>query len=83
MKAELLKGLSDEQIAKVEARKGQEELLKVAKEKDTEPFDEQIEAVDSGCGTTPPCPAYASTSVERKQTFYVVEYTCRDCGIAW
>ncbi|MBR1847501.1 MAG: hypothetical protein IJ787_07295 [Bacilli bacterium] len=42
---ELLKGLSEEQIAKVKTCKNQEEILKFAKEEGIEPTDEQFEAV--------------------------------------
>ena len=52
MKEELLKGLSEEQIAKVKACKNQEEILKLAKEEGIELTDEQLEAV-SGGGCTP------------------------------
>ena len=52
MKEELLKGLSEEQIAKVKACKSQEEVLKLAKEEGIELTDDQLEAVNGGCGTT-------------------------------
>lgn len=52
MKQELLKGLTEEQIAKVKAWKNSEELLKAAKEEDIELNDEQLEVVNGGCGTT-------------------------------
>ena len=48
MKEELLKGLSEEQIAKVKACKNQEELLALAKEEGIELTDEQLEAVNGG-----------------------------------
>ena len=48
MKKELLKGLTDEQIAKVKACKNGEELLKLAKEEGIELSDEQLEAVNGG-----------------------------------
>ena len=41
MKKELLKGLTEEQIAKVKACKNQEELLALAKEEDIELTEEQ------------------------------------------
>ena len=51
MKKELLKGLTDEQIAKVKACKNQEELLELAKEENIDLTDEQLEAVSGGgCG---------------------------------
>ena len=52
MKEELLKGLSEEQVAKIKACKNQEEMLAVAKEEGIELTDEQLEAVSGGCGTT-------------------------------
>ena len=48
MKDELLKGLSEEQIAKVKACKNGEELLKLAKEEGIKLSDEQLEAVNGG-----------------------------------
>lgn len=48
MKKELLKGLTDEQIAKVKACKNGEELLKLAKEEGIELSNEQLEAVNGG-----------------------------------
>ena len=48
MREELLKGLSEEQIAKVKACKSQEELLKLAKEEGIQLTDEQLEAVNGG-----------------------------------
>lgn len=83
MRAELLKGLTEEQIAKIKACKNQEEILKVAKEEGIELTGEQLEAVSGGCGTTPPCPSCASNNVERKQNFYTITYTCRNCGHTW
>ena len=44
MKEELLKGLTEEQVAKVKACKNQEEILKVAKEEGIELTDDQLEA---------------------------------------
>ena len=54
MKEELLKGLSEEQIAKVKACKSQEEILTLAKEDDIELTDAQLEAV-SGENCYPTC----------------------------
>ena len=48
MKEELLKGLTEEQIAKVKACKTTEEMLAVAKEEGIELTDEQLEAVSGG-----------------------------------
>ena len=52
MKKELLKGLSEEQIAKVKACKSQEELLKLAKEEGIELTEEQLAAVNGGACST-------------------------------
>ena len=48
MKKELLKGLSDEQIAKVKACNNHEELLKLAKEDGIELSNEQLETISGG-----------------------------------
>ena len=53
MKEELLKGLSEEQIAKVKACKSQEEMLSLAKEEGVELTDEQLEAVSGGSCNKP------------------------------
>ena len=53
MKKELLKGLSEEQIAKVKACSNHEELLALAKEEGIELTDEQLNAISGGgCGTS-------------------------------
>ena len=48
MRKELLKGLTDEQIKKVEACKSSEEILALAKEEGVALNDEQLEAVSGG-----------------------------------
>ena len=48
MKKELLKGLTNEQIAKVKACKNHEELLALAKEEDIELTEEQLSAISGG-----------------------------------
>ena len=48
MKEELLKGLTEEQIAKVKACKNHEEMLKLAKEEGVELSSEQLSAVHGG-----------------------------------
>jgi len=54
MKEELLKGLTEEQIAKVKACKNQQELLKMAKEEGIELTEEQLGAISGGgaCSST-------------------------------
>ena len=41
-------GLTEEQIAKIKARKSTEEVLKIAKEEGAELNDDQLEAVSGG-----------------------------------
>ena len=48
MKKELLKGLTEEQIAKVKACKNHEELLVLAKAEGIELTDEQLAAISGG-----------------------------------
>jgi hypothetical protein len=96
MRKELLKGLTEEQIKKVEACKSSEELLNLAKAEGIELTDEQLEAVSGGgCfGGTDKCPECGSeditTSVkEYKEVVYgtgdstVYTYKCRKCGHKW
>ena len=49
MRDDLLKGLSEEQIAKIRECKNTEEVLAIAKEEGIELTDEQLEAVSGGC----------------------------------
>ena len=57
MREELLKGLTEEQIAKLKTCQSHEEILKVAKEEGVELTDEQLEAVSGGnCITGERCP---------------------------
>ena len=77
MKEELLKGLSEEQIAKVKECKSQEELLKLAKEEGVELSNEQLEAVSGGACTsiTRTCPWCGSYfAVQRSKEFYYCEF---------
>ncbi len=80
MKEELLKGLTEEQIAKVKACKGQDELLALAKEEGIELTEEQLEAVSGGCGTKyykcPYCRGDARLETEEGRTVCV----CPRCG---
>ena len=48
MREELLKGLSEEQIAKVKACKNSDELLSMAKAEGVELTAEQLEAINGG-----------------------------------
>ena len=55
MKKELLKGLTEEQIAKVKACKNGEELLKLAKQEGVELSEEQLASVSGGaCSSSKP-----------------------------
>ena len=85
MKQELLKGLTEEQIAKVKACKSQEEMLALAKEEGIELTDEQLEAVSGGgCSNTLKCVTCGSTNLKFEYTrvgpvFKDTYYTCNDC----
>ena len=90
MKKELLKGLTDEQIAKVKACKNQEELLKLAKEEGIELTDEQLEAVSGGiCTSTPDfvCPDCGSKDISHRYNENSIANwytcTCKKCGRTW
>ena len=52
MKKELLKGLTDEQIAKVKACDNPADLLQLAKDEGVELTDEQLGAVSGGACST-------------------------------
>ena len=87
MKQELLKGLSEEQIAKAKECKNQEELLKLAKEEGVELTSEQIEAVSGGgCFSSFKCPNCGSKDY-RKLAIYQVSgcssFQCNQCGYEW
>ena len=96
MRKELLKGLSEEQIKKVEACKSSEEIINLAKAEGIELTDEQLEAVSGGgCFSgTDKCPECGSEEIstshkDHKETVrgtgdsteYI--YTCRKCGYKW
>ena len=87
MKKELLKGLSEEQVAKVKACKNQEELLKLAKEEGVELTSEQMEAVSGGgCFSSFKCPNCGSKDYRKLPTYQVSgcsEYQCNQCGYKW
>ena len=86
MKEELLKGLSEEQIAKIQACKNQEEMLALAKEEGVELNDEQLEAVSGGCGSTwftgAVCPKCGSTNTKVYDSTWSHGSTiqCFNCG---
>ena len=83
MKEELLKGLTEEQIAKVKACKNKEEFLALAKEEDVDLTDEQLEVVSGGVCTSspaiPPCPQCGGNNVYSRTFGGFYYYTCFDC----
>ena len=95
MKKELLKGLSEEQIKKVEACKNSDEILNLAKAEGVELNEEQLAAVSGGgCFGTDKCPECGSEDIstshkDYKETVYGTGdsteyiYKCRKCGYKW
>ena len=94
MKQELLKGLTEEQIAKVKACKNQEEIMAMAKQEGVQLTEEQLEAVNGGgCGSSDSsdsskvCPHCGSKNTELSPNtkgksvngILVTYYKCRDC----
>lgn len=90
-KEELLKGLTKEQIDKVEKCNSQDELLKLAKDEGIELTDEQLQAVSGGgctsseeapnciyCGSSNTCTnsLYGYSNDPRRE----YRYRCKDCG---
>ena len=83
MDKELLKGLTEEQIAKVKACKNQEELLALAKEEGAELSEEQLQAVSGGACTPTSCPECHSTNLDSYYYGGVEIYECKSCGHEW
>ena len=84
MKTELLKGLTDEQIAKVRACKAQEEMLTLAKKEGIELTDEQLEAVSGGACTNYKCPNCGrGNAVETWHISKGTFFSCPDCHYYW
>lgn len=81
MKEELLKGLTEEQIAKVKACKTQEEILALAKAEGFELTSEQLAAVSGGCGSGKKgaCPKCRSENIKLNGG----RGHCLHCGHAW
>ncbi len=85
MRDELLKGLTDEQKAKVVACKSVEEILALAKADGVELNDEQLSAVAGGCMEPRKCPKcssedYVSEPVKGSTS---VKFRCKKCGHSW
>ena len=90
MKKELLKGLTEEQIAKVKQCKNHEELLTLAKQEGIELTDEQLQTISGGgaCSVIsdvgdkinpfdcPKCGANRPIKDGKK-------LTCEKCGYVW
>ena len=70
MKKELLKGLTEEQIARVKACKSHEELLALAKQEGVELTDEQLEAISGG----------GACSVVSDVGDFLNPFDCPECG---
>ena len=89
MKKELLKGLSEEQIAKIKACKSQDELLALAKEEGVELSEEQLSAVSGGgCFSTNKCPKCGSDDYKKIEKIEEkvdkrIFYKCKKCGEMW
>jgi transposase-like protein len=87
MKQELLKGLSEEQIAKVKTCKNSDELLMLAKAEGVELTDEQIEAVSGGgCFSSMKCPNCGSKDFRKLPDYQISgcsTYKCNTCGHEW
>ena len=89
MKEELLKGLTEEQIAKIKECKNSEELLAFAKKEGVELSEEQLEAVNGGgCSeTTEPCPKCGSRNIKKehrgRDTSMHTVFICKKCKHEW
>ena len=93
MRKELLKGLSEEQIAKVKSCKNHEELLTLAKAEGIELTDEQLTAISGGgaCSAASDfidwynpfdCPECGSNKVEAVKGKGNL-FECKSCGFRW
>ena len=87
MNKELLKGLTEEQIAKIKACKNQEELLALAKAEGIELNDEQLAAVNGGgCFSSFKCPHCGSKDYKKLAVYDASgcsTYKCNQCGHEW
>lgn len=78
----LLKGLTDEQIAKLEGCRSKEEMLELAKSEDVELSDDQLEAISGGSICAPACPNCGTKENVYKGTeeWNENKYVCKKCG---
>ncbi len=89
MRKELLKGLTEEQIKKVEDCKSSEEILALAKAEGVSLSDEQLEAVSGGgCFgggdyTCPKCGATGDDVVYTPSSHYHDHCYCEKCKHRW
>jgi hypothetical protein len=94
MKKDLLKGLTEEQIAKVKECKSLEEIVAIAKQEGIQLTDEQLQAVNGGgCNSAEKpthCPRCNSTnirveSMKHEMSFsdYYYKCKCKDCYYKW
>ncbi len=91
MRKELLQGLSEEQIKKVESCKDTSEILALAKAEGIELNDQQLEAVTGGAcagDSTCRCSECGSKNIKHKVKHLPNNaethiWTCQDCGAAW
>ena len=80
MREELLKGLSEEQIAKIKGIDNARDLLQLAKDEGVELSNEQLEAVSGGncdSGACPDCGCYQTNYFDNG---YTRKYYCAKCG---
>ena len=91
MRKELLKGLNEEQIEKASKCHSAEELLALAKNEHLELNEEQLAAVNGGCGdpsprisTCPSCGAQVSGEyVETTPGDGRYHFICPNCNDSW
>ena len=90
MKNDLLKGLTDEQIAKVKACKNHDELLALAKKEGVELTDEQLAVISGGgaCSVVSnigdkinpyDCPKCGANDPKKDGNVRI----CKKCGYKW
>lgn len=86
MRQDLLKGLNEEQIEKVRNAKNADELLALAKEEGFELSNEQLEAINGGCGPSNmpdewymDCP-YCAGGKGTLEKLADDVYKCKNCG---